>query len=108
MGARALQARDRRGRVRRCLAGTVAAALVVSGAGGTTSASAVSTTGADAPISVTRPLVHSIGGALIGEPDPVAQAYLTTSITSLPGVHHYRITITNTSNIGFIDTFEWH
>ena len=86
--------------------GAVVAALVVSS--GDSSPSAVPTTGQYAPISVTRPKINTAGGAILNDPDAGVVSDLTTSVTQLPGVHRYRITVTNSSAVGFIDSFQWY
>ena len=86
--------------------GVVVAAIVVpAGDGG---ASALPTTGEYAPISVQRPKLHVLAGSLVSDPEAGIQNNLTTNLSQLPGSNRYRITVTNTSNIGFIDAFQWY
>ena len=33
---------------------------------------------------------------------------LSTTLTPLPGTHRYRVTISNTSNLGAINSFQWY
>ena len=87
------------------VAGVVATAVVVPGGG---SSSALSTTGGYAPISVQRPKLHVLAGSLVSDPEAGIQNNLTTALSQLPGSNRYRITVTNTSNIGLIDAFQWH
>ena len=71
--------------------------------------SAAPTTGQWAPIAVTRPNLPTIGGGIPVDLDPVVHRDdLTPTLTSLPGEHRYRITMSNTSNVGAINEFEWY
>jgi hypothetical protein len=88
------------------VAGVVVAAVVVPAGGG--GGSAPPTTGAYAPISVQRPKLHVLAGSLVSDPEAGIQNNLTTALSQLPGPNRYRITVTNTSNIGFIDAFQWY
>jgi hypothetical protein len=85
--------------------GAVTAVVVAARGGGT---SKVATTGEFAPISVSRPVVPTLAGAVVQDPESGVTNHLSTMILQLPGVHRYRITITNTSNLGFINSFEWY
>jgi hypothetical protein len=49
-----------------------------------------------------------VAGALVSDPESSSQTNLTTSVSQLPGAHRYKITVTNTSNIGYIDSFQWY
>jgi hypothetical protein len=86
-------------------AGAVTAVVVAAREGG---ASVTPTTGDYAPISVSRPVVPTLAGAVLQDPESGVTTHLSTMILRLPGVHRYRITITNTSNLGFINSFEWY
>jgi hypothetical protein len=68
----------------------------------------VATTGAYAPITVSRPKLHLLAGSVVADPEAGVQNNLTTSVFHHPGSNHYRITVTNSSNIGFIDSFQWY
>src|SRR6188768_264029 len=71
--------------------------------------SAAPTTGEWAPITVTRPNVPIIGGGVPVDIDPmVHRDDLSTTITPLPGTHHYGITVSNTSDLGAINSFQWY
>ena len=71
--------------------------------------SAAPTTGEWAPITVTRPNVPIIGGGVPVDIDPmVHRDDLSTTITPLPGTHHYGITVSNTSALGAINSFQWY
>jgi hypothetical protein len=87
-------------------AGAAAGAIVAAHDDGSRPAAA--TTGEYAPITVSRQALQTAGGALLSDPEAGVQVYLTTVVTQLPGKHRYRITISNTSNVGFINSFEWH
>jgi hypothetical protein len=81
------------------------AALVVTKRGGE---SAVPTTGEWSPITVARPNVPIIGGGIPVDLDPmIHRDDLGTTIAPLPGTHRYGITISNISDIGAINSFQW-
>jgi hypothetical protein len=85
--------------------GGVIAALVV----GRDSTAPVPTTGPWAPISVSRPKLPVIGGGIPVDLDPtVHRNDFTTTLTPLPGTHRYKITISNTSNLGAVNSFQWY
>ncbi len=86
--------------------GVVVAAIVISTGG--TDDSGGTTTGAYAPITVSRPKLHLVAGSLVADPEAGVQNNLTTSISHRSGSNRYRITVTNSSNIGFIDSFQWY
>jgi hypothetical protein len=87
-------------------AGAVTAVVAVGGDDG--SASAPPTTGAYAPITVSRQVVPIVGGGIARRLDAGVQQNLSTNLSRLPGRHRYRVTVANISNVGFIDTFEWY
>jgi hypothetical protein len=86
------------------VAGAVTAVLA-SGGGGD---AAPATTGSDAAITVSRQKLYTLGGALATDVDAGVQTNLSTMLTQLPGRHHYGVTISNTSNLGYIDSFQWY
>ena len=88
------------------LAGAVTAVIAVGASGGDGSTAA--TTGAYAPIKVSRPKIRLIGGGISGDVEGGVVTYLSTLMTQLPGHNHYGITLTNTSSLGFIDSLEWY
>ena len=70
---------------------------------------ALPTSGPWAPISVVRPNVPVIGGGIPIDIDPrLHRDDFSTTLTSLPGTNRYRVTISNTSNLGAINAFEWY
>jgi hypothetical protein len=88
--------------------GGAIAALVVTEGGHQTTPRA-STTGPLAPITVTRPSVPIIGGGIPVDIDPLIERKdFSTTLTFLPGTHRYRITISNTSSLGAINSFQWY
>jgi hypothetical protein len=88
------------------VAGAVTAAVMVAdGAGGSPTAA---TTGSNAPIKISRQRIRQVGGGISGDVDAGVLTNLSTMLTQLGGRHHYGITITNTSNLGFIDSLEWY
>lgn len=86
--------------------GVVVSAIFISAGG--SGDSAVATTGAYAPITVSRPKLHLVAGSVVADPEAGVQNNLTTSVFHRPGSNDYRITVTNSSNIGFIDSFQWY
>jgi hypothetical protein len=73
------------------------------------SAERVPTTGQWAPISVARPKLPVIAGGIPVDIDPMVRRNdLATTLAVLPGRHRYRVTISNTSNLGAITSFEWY
>src|SRR5580765_5216139 len=90
------------------VAGLVVALVVVAGGNGGGSSRALPTTGAYAPISVPTPTVPIIGGAALGDPAGATDSYLSGTLSFLPGRAHYRLTVTNTSNVGDINAFQWY
>ena len=85
--------------------GGVIAALVV----GHESTAPAPTTGPWAPISVSRPKLPVIAGGIPVDLDPtVHRNDFTSTLTTLPGTHRYKITISNTSNLGAINSFQWY
>src|SRR5581483_3431554 len=67
------------------------------------------TTGPWAPITVARPAVPVIGGGIPVDIDPVvARTDLSTTLSPLPGKNRYQITVSNTSNVGAINSFQWY
>lgn len=85
--------------------GVVVGVLVV----GHESTARVPTTGPWAPISVARPKLPVIAGGIPVDIDPMVHRNdLATTLAVLPGMHRYRITISNTSNLGAINSFEWY
>jgi hypothetical protein len=67
------------------------------------------TTGAYAPISVPKPATGLQALAQGVDPDTLSKqgADLVTVISRGTGARHYKLTILNTSNIGYIDSFYW-
>ncbi len=85
--------------------GGVIAVLVV----GRESAARAPTTGPWAPISVTRPKLPVIGGGIPVDIDPMVHRNdLATTLAAMPGTRRYRITISNSSNLGAINSFQWY
>jgi hypothetical protein len=67
------------------------------------------TTGALAPITVKRPGVPIIGGGIPVDLEPLIERRdFSTALTFLPGTHRYRITISNSSSLGAINSFQWY
>lgn len=88
------------------LAVGVVAALVVTRDG---DQNAAPTTGQWAPISVKRPELPVIGGGLPVDLDPrVRRNDLTSTLSILPGERRYRITVSNVSSLGAINSFQWY
>lgn len=95
----------------------VVCALAVGGAiaaliathGGQQTTPRASTTGPFAPLTVTRASVPVIGGGIPVDLEPVIEPkYFSTALTFLPGTHRYRMTISNASSLGAINSFQWY
>jgi hypothetical protein len=87
--------------------GAIAAFIVTEGGHQTTPRA--STTGPLAPITVTRPSVPIIGGGIPVDLEPLIERKdFGTTLTFLPGTHRYRITISNISSLGAINSFQWY
>jgi hypothetical protein len=108
--------RDGRWRVASGIAGlaliaAVGITLALTLGGGSTTPT-LPTTGAFAPISVPRPIVPAAGfqGPLIADPDSMLRQGqdLQMLVAAIPGTNRYRLTVTNVSSIGFINSFEWY
>jgi hypothetical protein len=83
----------------------VIAAVIVTRDGDESSAP---TTGQWEPITVTRPNVPIIGGGVPVDIDPmVHRDDLSLTLAPLPGTHRYEVTVTNTSDLGAINSFQW-
>jgi hypothetical protein len=88
--------------------GGAVAALVVTNGGHQATPSA-STTGPLSPITIKRPSVPVIGGGIPVDLDPLIEPkFFGTALTFLPGAHRYRITISNASSLGTINSFQWY
>lgn len=86
----------------------VGVAFAVVGFGGGKSGGDGTTTGANAPLTVAKPPLIKDGGLILNEPDSEDQDWLTSGLSPLPGKHRVQVTVTNASNIGFINSFEWY
>ena len=87
--------------------GAIAALIVTEGGHQTTPRA--STTGPLAPITVKRPSVPIIGGGIPVDLEPLIERKdFSTALTFLPGIHRYRITISNISSLGAINSFQWY
>ena len=87
--------------------GAIAALIVTHG--GHESTPRAPTTGPLAPIKVTRPSVPVIGGGIPVDLEPVIEPkYFSTALTFLPGTNRYRMTISNASSLGAINSFQWY
>jgi hypothetical protein len=90
-------------------AGGAIAALIVTDGGQQATTPRASTTGPLAPITVTRPSVPVIGGGIPVDIDPaIERRDFNTTLTFLPGTHRYRLTISNSSSLGAINSFQWY
>lgn len=93
--------------------GGLIAALVVTRDGSTglayQSTELAPTTGAWAPIAISKPKVPIIAGGIPVDIDPmVKRTDFSTTLFPLPGAHTYRMTVFNTSNLGAINAFQWY
>jgi hypothetical protein len=89
------------------IGGAIAALIVTHG--GHQATPRASTTGPLAPLTVTRASVPVIGGGIPVDLEPVIEPkYFGTALTFLPGTHRYRLTISNVSSLGPINSFQWY
>jgi hypothetical protein len=87
--------------------GGAIAALILSDGGNQTTPRAA-TTGPLAPYTVTRPSIPIIGGGIPVDLDPLIEPkFFETALAYLPGKNRYRMTITNASSLGAINSFQW-
>ena len=96
-------------------AGVIAALILTNGHGSAATKNAhdaaepTRTTGQWAPLTVARPAVPVIGGGIPVDIDPVVtRTDLGTTLGFLPGKDRYQITVSNTSNVGGINSFQWY
>jgi hypothetical protein len=88
--------------------GGVIVALIVTHGGQQTTPRAA-TTGPLAPLTVARPNVPVIGGGIPVDLEPVIEPkFFSTALTFLPGTNRYRLTISNASSLGAINSFQWY
>jgi len=67
------------------------------------------TTGQWAPMTVTKPSVPVIGGGIPVDVDPLIERKdFSTTLAFLPGAHRFRLTISNISSLGAINSFQWY
>jgi hypothetical protein len=66
------------------------------------------TTGGYAPLTVPKAHLIRQGGLILNEPDAPSQTWASATLSSLSGAHRYALTVTNASNMGYIDSFEWY
>ena len=88
--------------------GGAIAVLVVREAGHQSTPRAA-TSGPLAPLTVKRPGVPVIGGGIPVDLEPLIEPKnFNTSLTFLPGKHRYRMTISNDSSLGTINSLQWY
>jgi len=94
------------------LAGVAVAGVLVGiglGEDGSGPRRALPTTGPYAPIKPPRHAIPVVSGVLLDDADPGGVGGdMELLLTPLRGAHHYQVTLTNTSSIGFIHAFEWY
>jgi hypothetical protein len=90
------------------LAGGIVAVVIVGLDTNSKGGGSTPTTGAYAPLTVPKPPLIMSGGVILDEPDAENQDWLSAALTPLPGTHRYEITVTNASNVGYINSFEWY
>ena len=89
------------------IGGAVAAIVLTRGDDESTPRAA--TTGPLAPLRIARPSVPIIGGGIPVDLEPLIEPKdFGTALTFLPGKNRYRITISNTSTLGAINSFQWY
>ena len=103
-------ARARRSALAACalaVGGAIAALIVTSG--GHRDAACVDNRAAGRRSPSRDPSVPIIGGGIPVDLEPVIEPKdFSTTLTFLPGKHRYRITISNVSNLGAINSFQWY
>jgi hypothetical protein len=89
------------------VAGAIAALLLTRG--GHEATPPLRTTGGYAPITVVRPKVPVIAGGIAVDLEPLIERKdLGTALTILPGVHRYKLSVSNVSTLGAIHSFQWY
>ena len=87
----------------------VVVAFALVGFGGSSGGGArLRTTGGYAPLVVPKAHLVRQGGLILNEPDAPAQTWVSAVLSSLGGRHRYALTVTNASNMGYINSFEWY
>jgi len=77
-------------------------------AGGSSGPAALPTTGQFAPITVPKSRIPLVGGVLLGDPEVGGiGSDLGLTLNRAPGRNHYRITVSNTSSIGVVNSLQW-
>jgi hypothetical protein len=88
------------------VAGGAIAALILTDGGTKTPRAA--TSGPLSPYIVKRPAIPVIGGGIPVDLDPVVEPrFFETALAYLPGKNRYRLTISNISGLGTINSFQW-
>jgi hypothetical protein len=85
-------------------AGAITAAFAFGGGGGS---SALATTGPYARLTVPAPTTPLVGGVFLGDPENRTASDLQLIVSPIPGLHHFRLTVVNTSGIGYVNAFQW-
>jgi hypothetical protein len=84
-------------------------ALIVTHGGNQVTPPRLATTGPLSPITIKRPSVPVIAGGIPVDLDPLIEPKnFGTSLTFLPGTRRYRLTISNISSLGVINSFQWY
>jgi hypothetical protein len=86
-----------------------AIAALIATHGGQQTTPRAPTTGPLSPFKVTRPGVPVIGGGIPVDLEPVIEPkFFGTALTFLPGANRYRLTISNASSLGAINSLQWY
>lgn len=88
--------------------GVVVAFALIGRGSGTKGAAPLPTTGEYAPLTVPKPHLIYRGNLILNEPDSPNQTWISAVLSSLSGNHRYVLTLTNASNMGYINALEWY
>ncbi len=88
--------------------GVVVAFAVIEFDGSTGKATHLPTTGGYAPLTIPKPQLIRQGNLVMNEPDPPDQTWVSAVLSPLSGTHRYELTVTNASDMGSINSFEWY
>jgi hypothetical protein len=62
----------------------------------------------EALLTIQKPPLIRVGAVILNEPDSENQDWLDAALSPLSGAHRYQITVTNASNVGYVNSFEWY
>jgi hypothetical protein len=91
-----------------CVLAAIGGATAFALSRGSGASAVLPTTGQYAPLTVHRQHIVLLGGAVVNDPDPSEQSYMSATLYHLSDARHFRLVVTNTSNIGAITAFQWY